>query len=159
LLWLDNCQRVGITNHPNLAMVYPTRRTKLCRIHCPTHKKTSESKAFCTSKQQNNQTWINLTWMGTFSNQKKNICSHLKRKDICLQISSRYCFFQFLQVVTHIDHYYIYALQVHAIKSGNSQSSYTRYGLQKSCNWNKWNFLGLVFNVNKKDKKVWHIEF
>jgi len=59
LLQLDNCQRLGITNHPNLAMVYPTRRTKLCRTHCPTHKKTSKSKAFCTSKQQNNQTWIN----------------------------------------------------------------------------------------------------
>jgi hypothetical protein len=61
-------------------MVYPTRRTNFVGLIVQHAKKTSESKAFCTSKRQNNQTWINLTRMGTFSNQKKNICSHFKKE-------------------------------------------------------------------------------
>jgi hypothetical protein len=59
--------------------------------------------------------------MGTFSSQKKNTCSHLKGKIFAYKYLQDIASFNFF-VVTHIDHYYIYALQVHAIKSGNSQS-------------------------------------
>jgi hypothetical protein len=70
--------------------------------------------------------------MGTFSNQKRNTCSHLKKerylpinifKTLLLSISSSGDSYRPLLK--------IYALQVHAMESGNSQSPNKRYGLQK----------------------------